>query len=108
MTANIDLAEVGKKVTIVVKIHGLRRFRWRVAVAEALLRLIAKIMPVTMYVYADDREPGLFYCPHCGCETFAPYETDKRYQTIVCQHCSYHFFIEMVDGEPKILEQKDD
>lgn len=103
MTANIDLSETGKKVTIAVKLHGLKRFRWRLALSECLLRLAARITPITMYVFKDDREPGLFYCPHCGHDTFAPYEANKRYQSIDCQHCGYIFYIEMVDGEPKIL-----
>lgn len=103
MTANIDLAETGKKVTIAIKLHGLRRFRFRLMISELLLRVAAKIAPVTMHVFKDDREPGLFYCPHCAHDTFSPYELDKRYQSIECRHCGYIFYIEVVAGEPKIL-----
>jgi len=108
MAVKLDAEKLAKKVTMTVEIKRAQRVRWRMKIAAALIKLAAMINPITVHIYGNDRESGLFYCPHCRRETFALYEIDERYQTINCRHCDYTFFIEVTDGEPKILERKDD
>ena len=108
MQAKLDITEMGKKITMVIKLRGVRRFRWRVSIATTLICWAARIAPITIYFGVDDGEPGFFYCPDCGRDTFLFYDERRRYQTITCRHCGYIFFAEMVNGEPRIIEKKDD
>ena len=54
----LDMREIGKGITLKLKVTGIRRFRLRFAIALPLLKLFAWIAPVNVEITTDEGHGG--------------------------------------------------
>jgi len=102
VTADLNYVAKDVKVEVRIRLVGEARFKIRMALMTALLKLAAMVSPFDMRVFADITEPMLFYCPFCGRDV-ACSVVMARAESVTCHHCGRQSVVkrgELIHDEP--------
>jgi hypothetical protein len=76
-------------VTVEVRVKGLTRLRWRLAVGMFFLKVARLFAPFELRVVPHDEQPCLLYCPYCGRENALELRGGVAWPR--CHHCGRQF-----------------
>jgi len=96
ITADLNYVARDVKVEVRLRMVGMARFRLRLALMTAILKLAAWISPFDMRVFTDIAEPFLFYCPFCHREINCQVVM-ARAESVICSHCGKQSVVKLGD-----------